>query len=40
MADLVRGVARELRKTGRLPSRAVFGAHYDELVEADPGSGP
>jgi hypothetical protein len=35
MEHLIRGVGRELQKTGRVPSRASFGAHYDSLVEAD-----
>jgi MoxR-like ATPase len=40
MADLVQGVARELQKTGRLPSRAAFGAYYEHLAERDGGGGP
>jgi hypothetical protein len=41
MEHLVRGVGRELQKSGRVPSRAAFGAHYDSLVDLEaPGTGP
>lgn len=33
MADLVRGVARELEKLSRLPSRAEFGEYYELILE-------
>ncbi|MGH3740628.1 MAG: ATP-binding protein [Micromonosporaceae bacterium] len=41
MEHLVRGVGRELQKSGRVPSRAAFGAHYDSLVDVEAtGAGP